>query len=67
MNSVDLTALRVVAVKHVEQAAARGAKEIVTRKGAVVTPLAREVIERRSIAVRELAHDIQNNWYVVRK
>jgi L-fuculose-phosphate aldolase len=44
MSSLDLTALRVIAAKDIDQAASRGAKEIVTRKGAVITPLAADAI-----------------------
>jgi hypothetical protein len=53
MSSVDLTALRVIAAKDIDQAASRGAKEIVTRKGAVITPLALDAMQRRSVAVRQ--------------
>jgi L-fuculose-phosphate aldolase len=53
MSSLDLTALRVIAVKDVDRAATRGAKEIVTRKGAVITPLALDAMQRRAIAVRQ--------------
>jgi L-fuculose-phosphate aldolase len=53
MSSLDLTARGVIAIKDVDQAATRGVKEIVTRKGAVITPLALDALQRRSIAVRE--------------
>ena len=44
MSSLDLTALRVIAAKDIDQAASSGAKEIVTRKGAVITPLAADAV-----------------------
>jgi L-fuculose-phosphate aldolase len=47
-----LTALRVIAVKDVDRAATQGAKEIVTRKGVVITPLALDAMQQRSIAMR---------------
>ena len=53
MSSVDLTALKVIAAKDVDQAAARGAKEIVARKGAVITPLALDAIQRRGVVLRQ--------------
>jgi L-fuculose-phosphate aldolase len=53
MSSLDLTALRVISAKDVDQAATRGVKEIVTRKGAVITPLAADAIQRRSLTVRQ--------------
>jgi L-fuculose-phosphate aldolase len=53
MSSVDLTAQRVIAVKDIDRAATRGAKEIVTRKGAVITPLALDAAQRRSITLRQ--------------
>jgi L-fuculose-phosphate aldolase len=52
MSSLDLTGLRVIAAKDIDQAAARGAKEIVARKGAVITPLAADAIQRRSLTLR---------------
>ncbi len=52
MSSVDLTALRVIAAKDIDRAAARGAREIVARKGAVVTPLAADAIQRRALTLR---------------
>ena len=53
MSSLDLTGLRVIAAKDIDQAAARGAKEIVARKGAVITPLAADAILRRSLTLRQ--------------
>lgn len=53
MSVLDLTALRVIAAKDIDQAASRGAKEIVTRKGAVITPLAADFVQRRAITVRQ--------------
>jgi L-fuculose-phosphate aldolase len=55
MTSVDLTALRVIALRNVEEAAKRGAKEILIRQGAVVTPSAAEALQRRSITARASA------------
>jgi L-fuculose-phosphate aldolase len=54
MSSLDLTALRVIAAKDVNDAASRGAKEIVTRKGAVITPLAADTVQRRALTVRQV-------------
>ena len=53
MSSLDLTALRVIAAKDIHQAASSGAKEIVTRKGAVITPLAADAVHRRAITIRQ--------------
>ena len=53
MSSLDLTALRVITLKDGDQAATRGAKEIVTRQGTVITPLALDALQRRSIALRQ--------------
>jgi L-fuculose-phosphate aldolase len=36
MSSLDLTALRVIAAKDIDRAASGGAKEIVTRRGAII-------------------------------
>lgn len=53
MSSLDLTALRVIAARDVDKAVAGGAKEVVTRRGAVVTPLAADALQRRGIVVRQ--------------
>jgi L-fuculose-phosphate aldolase len=53
MSALDLTALRVIAARDIDQAAAQGAKEIVARKGAVITPLALDAIHRRGVALRQ--------------
>jgi L-fuculose-phosphate aldolase len=53
MSSLDLTALRVIAARDVEKAVVSGAKEVVTRKGAVVTPLAADTLQRRGITVTQ--------------
>ena len=53
MSALDLTALRVIAAKHIDQAASRGAKEIITRKGAVITPLAADAMQRRALTLRQ--------------
>lgn len=53
MSALDLTALRVISARDVEKAVAGGAKEVVTRKGAVVTPLAADALQRRGIAVSQ--------------
>lgn len=53
MSSLDLTALRVIAVKDIEKAAARGAKDISVRPGAVVTPLAQDAANRHSMTIRK--------------
>jgi L-fuculose-phosphate aldolase len=53
MSSLDLTALRVIAAKDIDRAAARGAKEIVARQGAVITPLAADAIQRRALTLRQ--------------
>jgi L-fuculose-phosphate aldolase len=49
MSSVDLRQLRVIAQRNVEQAAASGASEILVRAGAIVTPSARDALQRRSV------------------
>jgi len=54
MSSLDLTALRVIAAKDINQAASRGAKEIITRKGAVITPLAADTVQRRALTLRQV-------------
>ena len=51
MSAVDLRDLRVIALRNVEQAAAKGAKEILASKGAIVTPSALEALQRRGVAV----------------
>ena len=53
MSALDLTALRVIAAKHIDSAASRGAKEILTRRGAVITPLAADAIQRRGLTMRQ--------------
>ena len=53
MSALDLTALRVIAAKHIDSAASRGAKEILTRRGAVITPLAADAIQRRGLTTRQ--------------
>jgi L-fuculose-phosphate aldolase len=53
MSSLDLTALRVIAAKDIDRAASGGAKEIVTRKGAVITPLAADAVQRRALTIRQ--------------
>jgi len=52
MSALDLTARRVIAVKDVAQAASRGATEIVTRAGAVITPLAADALRQQGVTVR---------------
>ncbi len=52
MTPVDLTGLRVIAQRNVEEAAAKGAKEIVVRPGAVMTPSALDALKRRDIVAR---------------
>ena len=54
MSSLDLTALRVIAAKDIHHAASSGAKEIVTRKGAVITPLAADTAQRRALTLRQI-------------
>jgi L-fuculose-phosphate aldolase len=54
MSSLDLTALRVIAAKDINDAVSRGAKEIITRKGAVITPLAADTVQRRALTVRQV-------------
>ena len=49
---MDLTALRVIAAKDIDQAAARGAKEILTRQGAVITPRPPMPCGRRALTLR---------------
>jgi L-fuculose-phosphate aldolase len=53
MSSLDLTALRVIAAKDIHQAASRGATEIITRKGAVITPLAADAVQRQTLTLRQ--------------
>jgi L-fuculose-phosphate aldolase len=53
MSALDLTALRVIAAKHIDSAASRGAKEILTRQGAVITPLAADAMQRRGLTARQ--------------
>jgi L-fuculose-phosphate aldolase len=48
-----LTALKVIAAKDVNDAASRGVKEIVTRPGAVITPLAADTVRRRALTIRQ--------------
>jgi L-fuculose-phosphate aldolase len=55
MTPVDLTGLRVIAQRNVEDAAAKGAKEIVIRAGAVITPSAVDALNRRAIVARPVA------------
>ena len=54
MSSLDLTALRVIAAKDIHQAASCGATEILTRKGAVITPLAADTVQRRALTLRQI-------------
>jgi L-fuculose-phosphate aldolase len=54
MSSLDLTAQRVIAAKDIHQAASGGAKEILARKGAVITPLAADTAQRRALTIREV-------------
>jgi L-fuculose-phosphate aldolase len=57
MRPVDLTGLRVISQRNVEEAAAKGAKEIVIRQGAVVTPSAMDALQRRAVATRTAVAD----------
>src|SRR5512144_1230022 len=52
MNTVDLSGLRVIASRDVEAAAAAGATELVARAGGVVTPSARDLLQKLSIQIR---------------
>ncbi len=52
MTSRDLTAQRVIAQRDIEQAGAGGAREIVVRAGAVITPSALDALQKRGIEVR---------------
>ena len=52
MTPVDLTTLRVIAQRNVEDAATKGASEIVIRAGAVITPSAQDALRRRNITTR---------------
>jgi L-fuculose-phosphate aldolase len=52
MSSVDLTAQGVIAARDIDLAAGQGAKEILARAGAVVTPLAQDAMRRRGITIR---------------
>jgi L-fuculose-phosphate aldolase len=48
---VDLRELRVIAQRNVEQAAARGARQILVAASAIVTPSAAESLQRRAITL----------------
>ena len=52
MEPMDLTAYGVIALKDIDAAVRDGAREILTRSKVVLTPSAREAIERNGIAVR---------------
>jgi L-fuculose-phosphate aldolase len=52
METMDLTAFGVIALKDVEAAARDGAREILTRAKVALTPSAREALDRSGIAVR---------------
>ena len=53
MKSIDLTGLQVVAVRDVEAAAKDGATEIVVCSRGVVTPSARDFIQRHGLTLRK--------------
>jgi L-fuculose-phosphate aldolase len=52
MDSMDLTAYGVIALKDVEAAVREGAREIVTRSRVILTPSARDAVERAGLTVR---------------
>jgi L-fuculose-phosphate aldolase len=52
MESMDLTAYGVIALKDVEAAVREGAREILTRAKVALTPSARDAMERNGIVVR---------------
>jgi len=52
MKTIDFTALKVITEGDIETAAADGAGEIVVVESAILTPSAREALERRSVALR---------------
>jgi L-fuculose-phosphate aldolase len=49
MSSLDLTAQRVIAGRDIEQAVTQGASEVTVRKNAVITPLAREAMQKHGV------------------
>lgn len=49
MSSLDLTAQRVIVGRDIEQAVAQGASEVVLRKNAVITPLARDAMQKHGV------------------
>ena len=53
MKSIDLTALRVVALRDAEAAARNGATELVICSRGVVTPSARDFLQQRGLALRK--------------
>ena len=52
MEQMDLTSYGVIALKDVDAAVREGAREILTRARVVLTPSAREAVERHGIVVR---------------
>ncbi len=55
MKPVDLTAFSVVSLRDVDAAVREGAGEILVRQRAVMTPSAREAVERHGLTVRQAA------------
>ncbi len=55
MKPVDLTAYSVVSLRDIDAAVREGAGEILVRQRAVLTPSAREAIERHGLAVKAAA------------
>jgi L-fuculose-phosphate aldolase len=52
MQSIDLSGLKVITLSDIEAATQKGATEVVTAPGAVLTPSAKEALQARGIATR---------------
>jgi L-fuculose-phosphate aldolase len=53
MKSLDLTAQKVIAARDIDAARSSGATEICVRDGCVLTPSARELLERHNLTLRK--------------
>ena len=52
MKTVDLTGLRVIAMRDVEAAVQQGATELAIREKAIVTPSAQDIVQSRGLTLR---------------
>ena len=57
MKSVDLSNFKLIAQRDLEAAGQNGAKEVVIREGAVITPSARDALHKYGLTLRTNGHN----------